>query len=57
MNNYADYNEEVCSGHVCICDCDQCKYADQARAANAELHGDPFDDDGEVFYGNETSDF
>ena len=58
MNNWADYNHEVCSGHVCICDCDRCGYADRAREANAKLHGDPFDEDGgDVFYGNETKDF
>lgn len=56
MNNWADYNHEVCSGHVCICDCDRCGYADQARKAN-QLHGDEFDGDGDPYYGNETEVF
>ena len=29
-----DYNPEVCDGHRCPVDCDNCPYQDKARAAN-----------------------
>lgn len=30
------WNEEICSGHECICDCDHCAWADKVIEAEEE---------------------
>lgn len=60
MNNYSDYNPDVCDGHRCPVDCEHCRYAEKAREANAQLNEydcEEFDGDGDVYYGNETRGF
>lgn len=30
------YNPDVCDGHECICDCDECSYGERAMLANSQ---------------------